>query len=61
MGSGEAKREIVAGPARDLSTAFAKEIEPDASIEGIRFVFAQLAGLLNRKLPGVGDFGSGTT
>lgn len=56
MGSGEAKREIVAGPARDLSTAFAKEIAPDASVEGIRFVFAQLAGLLNRKLPSVGAF-----
>ncbi len=51
-----AKSERIAAPARELSTTFAKEIAPDASVEGIRFVFNQLAGLLNRKLPNVGAF-----
>jgi acetyl esterase len=46
----------IAAPARELSTTFAKEIASDASVEGIRFVFNQLAGLLNRKLPPVGAF-----
>ena len=54
MKLGGANSERMAPPARELSTAFAKEIAPDASIEGIRFVFDQLAGLLNRKLPSVG-------
>jgi len=48
--------ERIATPARELSTTFAKEIASDASVEGIRFVFNQLAGLLNRKLPNVGAF-----
>ena len=43
-------------PARELSRTFAEEIASDASIDGIRFVFDQLAGLLNRRLPGVGAF-----
>jgi acetyl esterase len=51
-----ANGERIAAPARELSTTFAKEIAPDASVEGIRFVFNQLAGLLNRKLPSVGAF-----
>jgi hypothetical protein len=46
----------IAAPARELSTTFAKEIASDASVEGIRFLFNQLAGLLNRKLPPVGAF-----
>ena len=46
----------IAAPARELSTTFAREIASDASVEGIRFVFNQLAGLLNRKLPPVGAF-----
>jgi acetyl esterase len=45
-----------AAPARDLSATFSKEIAPDASVESIRFVFDQLAGLLNRRLPNVGAF-----
>ena len=48
--------ERIAAPARNLSTTFAKEIASDASVEGIRFLFNQLAGLLNRKLPSVGAF-----
>jgi acetyl esterase len=43
-------------PARELSLTFAEEIASDASIDGIRFVFDQLAGLLNRRLPEVGAF-----
>ncbi|HET6470560.1 MAG TPA: alpha/beta hydrolase [Pseudomonadales bacterium] len=45
-----------AAPARDLSATFSKEIAPDATVESIRFVFDQLAGLLNRRLPKVGAF-----
>ena len=56
MKSTEAKSERMAAPARELSRTFAKEIAPDASVEGIRFVFNQLAGLLNRRLPSVGAF-----
>ena len=56
MSAIEAKSERIAASARELSTTFAKEIAPDASVEGIRFVFNQLAGLLNRKLPSVGAF-----
>jgi acetyl esterase len=52
----EAKQEHLSAPARELSTTFAKEIAPDASVESIRFLFAQLAGLLNRRLPSVGAF-----
>ncbi len=54
MRPNEAKSERMAAPARELSTTFAKEIASDASVEGIRFVFNQLAGLLNRRLSGVG-------
>jgi acetyl esterase len=43
-------------PARELSRTFAEELASDASIDGIRFVFDQLAGLLNRRLPEVGAF-----
>jgi len=43
-------------PARELSRTFAEEIASDASVDGIRFVFDQLAGLLNRRLPEVGAF-----
>jgi acetyl esterase/lipase len=43
-------------PARELSLTFAEEIASDASVDGIRFVFDQLAGLLNRRLPQVGAF-----
>jgi acetyl esterase len=46
----------IAAPARDLSATFSKEIAPDATVDGIRFVFDQLAGLLNRRLPRVGAF-----
>lgn len=38
MKPGGANSERMAAP-RELSTAFAKEIAPDASVEGIRFVF----------------------
>ncbi len=48
--------ERVAAPARELSTVFAKEIAPDASVEGIRYLFDRLAGLLNRNLPEIGAF-----
>ncbi len=48
--------ERIAAPARELSTVFAKEIAPDASVEGIRLLFNRLAGLLNRNLPSVGAF-----
>ncbi len=56
MSAIEAKRERSTASARELNATFAKEIAPDASVEGIRFVFNQLAGLLNRKLPSVGAF-----
>ncbi len=56
MRPNETKGERMAAPARELSTTFAKEIASDASVEGIRFVFNQLAGLLNRRLPSVGAF-----
>ncbi len=51
--------ERIAAPARELSSTFAKEIASDASVESIRFLFNQLAGLLNRKLPLVGAFHEG--
>jgi acetyl esterase len=52
----EAVTDRAAAPARDLSATFSKEIAPDATVDGIRFVFDQLAGLLNRRLPKVGAF-----
>jgi acetyl esterase len=45
-----------AAPARDLSETFSQEIASDATVDGIRFVFDQLAGLLNRRLPKVAAF-----
>jgi hypothetical protein len=44
----------VAASARKLSTTFAKQIASDASVEGIRFVFNQLAGpqaAADRRIP----------
>jgi acetyl esterase len=52
----EAGSERIAAPARELSRAFAQEVAPDATVDGIRFLFDQLAGLLNRRLPSVGAF-----
>ena len=56
MKRADAVTDRAAAPARDLSTTFSKEIAPDATVESIRFVFDQLAGFLNRRLPKVGAF-----
>jgi acetyl esterase/lipase len=51
--------ERMAAPVGDLSKTFAREIAPDASVEGVRFLFDRLAEMLNRKLPEVGALHEG--
>jgi acetyl esterase len=43
-------------PDQAVTTTLASEIATDVSIDSIRFMFDQLAGLLNRRLPQVGAF-----